>query len=339
MSLTRYPWHTPVWEHLAQRYYAGQLPHALLLSGNYGLGKSAFSEQLAQSLLCDEATKAPSATSATPLLPCGACNGCLLYKAGSHPDLMRVSPESEGKVITVDSVRRIAGFLALTSQFARYQIVIVSPAEAMNKYAANSLLKTLEEPTPGVLLLLVSHDAGSLLPTIRSRCQTISIPVPQEAEADDWLKQALAHDKLPTENAELLMKLADGAPLLALEYAKAGTLSSYQQLLQSFEKLAKKQTDPVAEAGLWVSAGLGVSLKWMYLWVAELIQFKSAPDMVDNKAILAKPVLGDVAGAADLARLYKFLDKITDSIRTIPTQANVQLTLEDLLINWTRLNR
>jgi len=335
----QYPWHTPIWQHLTQRYHSDQLPHALLLSGNPGLGKAAFSEQLAHWLLCEETTKGQRTPVTGQPSPCGKCNGCMLYKAGSHPDVMRVSPESEGKVITVDSVRSIAGFLALKSQFAEYQIVIVSPAEAMNKYAANGLLKTLEEPTPGVLLLLVTHDATSLLPTVRSRCQTVAIPVPEQTQASDWLTQAMAQHKLQAEDTEPLLRLADGAPLLALEYARAGTLSNHQQLLQSFEKLAKKQSDPVTEAGLWVSTGLAPSLKWMYLWVAELIRFKSTLEMVDNKSILAEPALGGLAGSVDMAHLYKFLDKITDCIRTIPTQVNVQLTLEDLLISWSRLNR
>ncbi|NOZ54950.1 MAG: DNA polymerase III subunit delta' [Gammaproteobacteria bacterium] len=335
----QYPWHVPIWQHLAQRYCSAQLSHALLLSGNPGLGKAILSEQFAQWILCEAATKRPQLPVPEKLLPCGKCNGCLLYSAASHPDLMRVSPESEGKAITVDAVRNIANFLALKSQFAEYQVVIVAPAEAMNKYAANSLLKTLEEPTPNTLLLLVSHNMGSLLPTIRSRCQVISCPVPDATQANDWLTQAMAQSALPTEDTKSLLMLAEGSPLLALEYAKAGTLSSYKQLLQSFEKLTKKQSNPVEEVGLWLSVGLAPSLKWMYLWVAELIRFKSGVMVVDNNTILSEPVLGKVAESVESMRLYTFLDKITDSIRTLPTQVNVQLTVEDLLISWSRLNR
>jgi DNA polymerase-3 subunit delta' len=261
-------------------------------------------------------------------------------KAGSHPDFLEELPEAEGKQIPIDSIRKVSSYLTFKSQFAPLQVVVIAPAEAMNKYAANSLLKTLEEPTPGTLIILTTSQVSRLLPTIRSRCQTMEFTPPERSDALRWLATRMQNTAGVSEtDLARLLALTGGAPLLALEYAQQNLLKNYDQLLTSFEKLAGNQADPVTEAKLWESVGLSESVKWMYLWITAMIRLKSGIGEVDKQSEQLEPVLERLAPRLDNRLLFQYLDQVTGSARLVNSQVNIQLTLEDLLINWQKLHR
>jgi DNA polymerase-3 subunit delta' len=218
-----HPWNQPHFESFRRR--TERLPHALLIHGARGTGKLALAEHLAQFLLCEAADPAGR--------PCGACEGCRWFLAGSHPDFRRMEPEAlarepvveaeEGEApvkktkpsleIKVEQVRELAGFLNLRSHRGRLRVALVHPAEDMNPNAANALLKGLEEPPAGAVFLLVSHRPARLLPTIRSRCVALPVAIPPREAALSWLAAQGADD------ATRWLAYAGGAPLLALEYA------------------------------------------------------------------------------------------------------------------------
>ena len=338
-----FPWQESLWHHLVQRYQNGQLPHALLFTGATGLGKLHFAESFARWALCSKNffTENSSPQDLQEIKePCGQCQGCQLMKAGTHPDFLKVVPEAEGKQIPIDTIRNVGNYLTLKSQFAPLQVVVIAPADAMNKFAANSLLKTLEEPTPGSLLILETSQPSRLLPTIRSRCQSIEFSIPERSQSLTWLSKQIPElvPSGPQSEMERLLALAVGAPLLARKYAQQDTLKSYQQLLGSFEKLAKNQADPVAEAKSWEAVGLAKSVKWIYFWVASMIRLKSGIERVDTKSEWLEPVLENLAQRVNTERLFKYLDKVTETSRFVNSQVNVQLTLEDLLISWREIN-
>lgn len=218
-----HPWNEPLLESLKRR--AERFPHALLIHGARGTGKLALAERVARLLLCeaDDAARRP----------CGGCDGCRWFAAGSHPDFRRLEPEAlareplaepeEGETtarrgkpsieIKVEQVRELAGFLNLRSHRGRLRVALVHPAEDMNANAANALLKGLEEPPAGAVFLLVSHRPARLLPTIRSRCVALPVPIPPRDAALQWLSTQGARDP------ERWLAYAGGAPLVALEYA------------------------------------------------------------------------------------------------------------------------
>lgn len=223
---------------------SGRLHHALLIHGPVGIGKLALAEQFAQLLLCESSPGVPK--------PCGACDGCRWYIAGSHPDLRRLEPESmarrvgmddEGETpapgttraakpsqeIKVDQVRGLDSFLSLRSHRGRRRVVLVHPAEAMNPNAANALLKALEEPQPGAHFILVSHRPARLLPTIRSRCAGVPMTLPERDVARAWLKEQGVPE------AEGWLAFTGGAPLQALAYAGAAgdVIGTMRKALQS----------------------------------------------------------------------------------------------------------
>jgi DNA polymerase-3 subunit delta' len=202
-----------------------RLPHALLIHGAPGVGKLALAERFAQLLVCEDKKRTTE--------PCGRCEGCRWFAAGSHPDIRFLEPESLGRYaqaaeegeepkakegkpsteIRIAQARALGEFVHVVSHRGGRRVAIVHPAEDMNTATANSLLKNLEEPPAGAIFLLVSHRPARLLPTIRSRCVPVPVPVPDQKASAAWLaKQGL-------KNAERWLAFAGGAPLRALEYA------------------------------------------------------------------------------------------------------------------------
>lgn len=222
-----YPWHSQVWEDLRLR--RENLPHALLIHGPQGVGKLSLAEHLAQSLLCEAEDRNQA--------PCGKCDGCRWFVAGSHPDFRLLEPESlarrpaaseeeelpaEGPASTrkpsneirVEQIRGLDGFLNHQSHRGGRRVALVHPAEAMNVNAANALLKGLEEPPGSAVFILVSHHAARLLATIRSRCVTVPVGLPSPEAARAWL----AGEKVT--EPERWLAYASGAPLRALADAQ-----------------------------------------------------------------------------------------------------------------------
>lgn len=174
------PWLLAPRASLLQRARAVQLPTGLLLHGGSGVGKSALTRTLLQSLLCSHASGME--------LPCGECNACRSLLGGVHPEVMTLAPEEEGKEILIGAAREAIDFVALSGAGA-LRTVVIRPAESLTTNAANALLKTLEEPPRGAMLLLESAQPGRLPATIRSRCQMVEVPAPAAGEAIDWLRR------------------------------------------------------------------------------------------------------------------------------------------------------
>src|SRR5256885_9497652 len=167
----------------------GQVHHAYLLAGPEGVGKELLARTFAQAANCEAAD--------VTARPCGACDNCVLFARGNFPDASWLMPQSEwiarklltrsdleaapSKEIRVDEVRELSRRLSFAPLRGRRKLAIVTPADAMNEGAQNTLLKTLEEPPPATTFLLLSANPDSLLPTIRSRCARVQLgPVPEQ---------------------------------------------------------------------------------------------------------------------------------------------------------------
>jgi DNA polymerase III subunit delta' len=252
------PWHEDAAAQLRQAWAANRLSHALLLQGAEGVGKRAFAAWAACAVLCESPNK-------RELDCCGTCASCLLFKAGSHPDLLWVAPEEDKQQISVDQVRAATERLAKTSYRQGYKIAIVEPAHLMTPNAANSLLKTLEEPTARTVLILITSQSSALLPTVRSRCQKLTIARPSREAAKEWLQKESGHAVDPA-----LLEFAGGAPLRALQYAdgKFDTLNDHMQ--KSLAALLGGQADVTQVAAEWEKDALVERLTWLDLWLSSL---------------------------------------------------------------------
>ena len=321
------PWHQSQWQRLHASKAQGRLPHALLLNGPEGLGKHVFATQFAQSLLCDSVLETGAA--------CGECRACQLFQAGSHPDITLVSLLEDKKNISVDQIRGIGSYVALKSTYAGYKIVIVSPAEAMNVNAANSLLKTREEPSAGTVIMLVSSRPAKLPATIRSRCQMINFGRTDEAMALTWLKQRLEN----TTDAELALQLANGAPLKALELSASGQISQRQTLLEALISVSEGRVDPLKSVKPWLDSGLQTSLLWLHSWMVDMARLKTVgnPPFINNPDLQSQLI--SLTNQVSLAGLSAYIDKLEKALRDLEGNLNPTLVIEDLLISWQQTVR
>ena len=295
------PWQKPAADQLRQAWQSGRVAHALLLQGPDGIGKKQFASWVAAAALCDRSKDGS-------LEFCGQCAGCKLIEAGSHPDLLWVRPEEDKQQISIDQLRAACERLSKTSYREGYKVVIVEPAHQMTPSAANSLLKTLEEPSPNSLLLLVTCRPSSLLPTVRSRCQKLSLAGPSNEEALAWVR---AESK--TEVGPDLLEFAGHAPLKSLEQAEAfGALDDDMQ--KSLAALFAARVDVTQVAAEWAKDALPDRLTWVDLWLqslakgalaesAEFITFPNRPTHLPSPSRTLN--ISDVYSLVDRARALK----------------------------------
>lgn len=311
------PWQQSMWQRLQQQIAQQRVPHALLLHGPEGTGKGKFATHLAERLLCDATAQGE--------FSCGTCASCKLLAAGTHPDLTVLHPEEGKSILAVDQVRSMVEEFSFTPQIAARKVVVLYPAETMNISAANSLLKTLEEPPGEAVMILISHAPSKLLPTIRSRCQQVAFPAPTSAESLHWLQQ-----QLPQEiDVETVLPLADGAPLKALALSDPEQLQHYQQMGQELIDLLGGRADPVRVAMRWSSKKLDptVTLRWLQQWVVQLVKRETGTEMLRTLAQRLQNL--------DQQRLFTFYDKVTEAISLSTTPVNKELLFEGILLDWS----
>ena len=319
----RLPWHQEPWERLQRSRQHNRLPHALLLAGVEGLGKLAFARRLARSMLCEQPDEHGDA--------CGHCRQCLLLQAENHPDLRVVTPDEDSSVIRIDAIRDLVSGNTLSVGENSHRVFIIEPAHAMGQGAANALLKTLEEPIPGTLMLLVTSSPDRLPVTIRSRCQLLRFSPPEENLALAWLQES----GLSPGDAREALKLSAGAPLLSRELVADGTLRQHQALREDFLSLARGQASPVAVAEAWLKQKeLEALLVFLSSWIMEAIRGK----LMQGKGKGASP-LQSRHEWVDLKELYRLLDSLNDTRRASANNLNAQLALESILLEWSRITR
>lgn len=319
-----YPWQMPLWQQLSARRADNRMPHALLLDGPAGLGKRHFAECLARALLCTSPGEAGRA--------CGHCRSCQLAQAGSHPDRLIVEPEAPGKQIVVDQIRGVGEFQVLTRKHAPHKVITIAAAENMNANAANSLLKNLEEPSAGTVLLLIAERRVQLPATVRSRCQRLTFAVPPREAVQSWLAPQLADPA----QAELLLALSQGSPLVALALAQGDTLAQRAAVFGQWIGVAQGDTPPLSAAADFLKRDLRQLLSWCLGWTADLVRLRAA----GAAAVLQNPdlraPLQDLTNRLDLPQLLEFHDRVRNALRLAPTSVNDQLLVEDLLVAWAR---
>ncbi|MCK9397914.1 MAG: DNA polymerase III subunit delta' [Methylobacter sp.] len=325
------PWQRQNWEHLCSYIAQKRIPQALLITGNKGLGKQQLADQFAAALLC----AAPKDNG----VACGLCNSCLLVNAETHPDFIRIQPDEPGKDIAIGQIRSLITRLTLKPQFEAYRVVTINPADKMNNAAANAFLKCLEEPTERTLIILITEKPAKLPATIISRCQKLAIATPDKETTVAWLAETLRCDAAANKTLYGNVSLAQGAPLLALDYANDETLASRNECFNAWIAIAKQLKSPVIIADDWHKLPASPLIFWITSWVIDLTKcfYRAKAENLYNPDLSGQ--LQELSRRLELKGLYKLYDLLLAARQRLDTQINKQLLFEEILIQWHELNR
>ena len=279
-------------------------PHSLLLYGRRGTGRRQLALWLAEALLGKD-----------PLRTIAGSD-----EAAGHPDLLVVEPADGKASISVDQVRELVDFFRLTSHSSAGRLAIVWPAESMTVNAANSLLKTLEEPPAGSLIILISESVSRLPATIVSRCQRLRVPLPPRELALEWLiaesGEATPHD---------LLDFAGGAPLTALALHAASFGATARGFEQDLQELQQRRAIPVEVAARWGKTP-DLALEWL--------SWRLAGEVRSAMGVST----GTGSGPSDSADLvhagFQQMEQIRELRRLFRGGISTELSLAGLLMGW-----
>jgi len=349
--------HEAAEKELLDTFASGRMAHAWLISGPRGIGKATLAYRFARYLLAGAGRPASDGPGLFgDELPASDANSLFIdpgssvfrrIAGGGHADFLCVerTVNDRGKLrmeIVVDDVRAVGGFFGLTAAEGGWRVVVIDSADEMNRNAANAVLKVLEEPPAGALMLLVCHNPARLLPTIRSRCRTLNLSSLSDEVVRGLLQQH--YPNLPDEDASMLARLSEGSAGRAMALAGEGGLDIYQELTGLLETLPRLDGvrlhdfgGKLAKAG--ADAEFRTGMEFLTTWLNRLICSIASGDggIIGPVSDAERDLIDRLGKAAPLDRWLQVWEKInlllarTDGANLDRKQVvlNVFLTLED----------
>lgn len=308
-------WLAPQIEALRHARATGRFPHALLIQDSPGGGGVQLASIAAQVLLCTEKD-----------YPCGRCRECQRVLAQSHPDLWWVTPEEDAHQIKVDQIRALNETLALTAHSSAASVAIIHPADLLNANSANALLKTLEEPRAGVLIVLVASVSARLPATVLSRCQRLQVVLPARAEAAAWLRRQRGEG-----NWEAVLEIVGDAPLRALGADPAELLALRRDTEGQLEAALAGTLEVAPAAERWVERdAFELRLQCAENWVTRRLYAQLA-ERGDVKELHTAAHLPAAISSMNIRGLIRLTDALYELRRLATTPINKVLAVEQLL--------
>ncbi|MCP4979612.1 MAG: hypothetical protein GY935_03855 [Gammaproteobacteria bacterium] len=316
------PWQIDILQRALTLKQQQHLPHAVLIDSTSDQDISGLACYLSMLLLCDK----PDNVSI-----CDTCQACQMMRSGAYADFNLVTLEQDekskktSKNIKIDQIRKLIHEVSLTRQYERLKIAVIYPAEAMSNASANALLKTLEEPAPQILLLLVTHNPGRVPVTLRSRCQSWSINRPTPMQALNWLREKGFED----ETSSKYLQFANGDPILALELER----HDYASLVEQFK----------SRFSLFLRGNLSVTELCKGLLSSDSAMIRRLIDLTLNAyCYRSSGVDADANPASSADRpvaqaLLQLRSKAQQQLRTKENNLDLQLQLEDVLISLKQI--
>jgi DNA polymerase III subunit delta' len=316
-----YPWQEK--DYIVFDGLTNNLPHALLLSANTFCGQGALVKSYTMRLLC-EAPKSQELGGDVVKRACGECQSCTLFINNSHPDYYLLTPDLEEskKNISVDIIRSMVEFLALTPHISSKKIVVLPNTDWLNISSANALLKTLEEPPTYVTFVLQTTNLSNVLPTIKSRCYKYTLKQPEFSVSLNYL------ERLDVENPKFWLTYYDNAPLFELEI-------NQKQLQILVDTLLKPSIDNVFAACTEFDGkkvNFGFVLEFLSKWLQDLVASKLNSDLkyfVDYHESINK-----LSMQLQLERAFFLHDQINFLLNWSTHPLNYKLQLENLLLQY-----
>lgn len=308
-------------EHLRKILSTKNFPHAVIFAGVEGIGKRKIAENCAAALLCENPNNGEA---------CGICASCKILAAGTHPDFYIVEPEPSKTApnIKIGQIRDLQDEVALQPVHSICRVVIIDGAEFMNKAAANSLLKTLEEPTGQTVFILTTANRAGLLMTIRSRCGTVNF----EKISADEIANALKLRGVDSSRAQTVSLIADGSFGRALKLEESGGFEIRNDALNFLEKLLAKKisVEDIFNKGKDFSADSKENFSDFVTYVQKLLRdvFLIEQDNLYNPDLKSRLVKIKIPDET----LYALFDAGKSIQRKINSNANLRLLAESYFL-------
>jgi DNA polymerase-3 subunit delta' len=307
-----------------------RLAHAYLFVGPEGVGKRLFALELARALLCERAPPGE-------LEACGQCEACILFAAGTHPDFFLVAKPEGANELPIDVLRELCQAFGLKPARGKSKIAVIDDADDFNEEAANCFLKTLEEPPPHSLFMLLGTSLERQLPTIRSRCQIIRFaPLADKLVAGILGKQGVSDPQA----AARLVRLAAGSPGQALALAEPALWQFRGKLLQGLVQpridtvgLAKAFVEFVEDAGKETAQQrqrAGLVLKLLIEALADVLDVHAAGSAA-SAAAEDRAILENLAQRAQPDRILAILERCLEAEEHLGRYIQVSLVIEGLV--------
>ena len=300
---------------LQKAHAAQRMPHALLIHDAPGAGGAWLAGWVAQMMLC----------TGSPPRPCGLCPACVQVQQSRHPDLAAVGLIDESLQIRIDQIRELGRELALTSHQGGYKLAILDPADALNPFAANALLKTLEEPTADTILILVAVQPSRLPATIVSRCQRSRVSRPTREQSLNWLEANRG-----AADWGAVLDVIGEAPFAAARLDPGRVAELRTETLRALEEARSGAGDPMAIAERWSRSELPLRLACVENWLTQCIERGLAPHphSTELRSGAHTRAADSVINSRDL---FHVLDRVHELKAALNTPMNRSLALESLL--------
>jgi len=300
---------------LASAYKSDHLSHGLLIHEAPGAGGDWLAKWIASLVPCRNVAEAP----------CGHCPGCHRVATAQHPDLLVLQPVEESKQIRIEQIRELSEELSLTAHQGTYKVAVITPADTLNRFAANALLKTLEEPPARTLLMLVVTQPSRLPATILSRCQKVRIRAPARKEAVSWLQASRG-----PANWDGVLDTLGEAPMLAAETDPKVVLDTALEVRRALEEATSGEGDPVATAERWSRTDLALRLRCIENWLTEQIRAHcGGVGFFTKVGAAAHPARAPAV--LNMGYLFELMDGVRELKSALEAPINKGLALEAIL--------
>ena len=315
--------HEQIKEHFRNAVETGKVSHAYILSGEAGMGRKSLANAFALSLLCEKGMAEP----------CMQCHACKQVLSGNHPDLIYVTHEKPASIGVDDIREQLNDTIQVRPYSSYYKIYIVDEAEKMTVQAQNALLKTIEEPPAYAVILLLTTNQDSFLPTILSRCVQLKLKPLKDTVVKEYLVQSLGEDE---SQADIYAAFARGNLGKAIHLAQSEEFGiMYKEMLRLLKHI--KDTDisglldyihKVKEENLDIRE----CLDFMQMWYRDILMYKTTKDinlLIFKDEFSTVKSVSTTSGYDGLERILEAIDKAR--IR-LDANVNTELVMELMLL-------
>ncbi|MEI6701955.1 MAG: DNA polymerase III subunit delta' [Deltaproteobacteria bacterium] len=298
----------------------GKTAHSYLFEGISGCGRKKTALALIQALFC----------SILPDDACGECPSCRKVAGGNHADIHFIEPLPDKRDISIDQLRAMQRELSLRPYEAPRKACIIEPAERMSINAANSLLKTLEEPPGNALIILLTENAGMLLPTIRSRCQLIRF----SHLSPEHIRTLLERSGISAGTAALLAHMAGGSLQQAYGLDNESLTSRREVVLTALDQLDIARIGTVFDAAEELSGNRDETIEMLDMMISffrDAVHLAAGSSDILNRNV--RPAIESISKRRSFPRNLELLSKIYETRRAVQRNANPKLALDHLFMN------